>query len=292
MGAIEVKDVSMYYGKVCALENVSLTFHRNAIYGLLGRNGAGKTTLLNLITNRLFPTRGKITIDGEPIGDNDHVLGKIFYMTEQNLYPEGKTVKSIFQWTKEFYPSFDMDYALALCDKFALDPRKKIKSLSTGYNTISKIITVLASNAEILLFDEPILGLDAYHRDLFYKELLAGYIQKPKTVILSTHIIEEISDILEQVVILKDKQVAVHAPVEDLLKRAYCVSGGADGVERYIAGKKYINLDQMASYKTATILGEISEEDRMAAKELKLEISKVELQKLFIYLTNTGGGEQ
>jgi len=291
MGAIEVKNLTKYYGRVCALDNVSFSLGGNKIYGLLGRNGAGKTTLLNLITNRVFPTEGEITIDGENAFENDEVLGKVFYMTEMNLYPEGMRVKEIFKWTKEFYPSFDMDYAFSLCQKFALNPNKKTKSLSTGYNSISKVITTLSSNAEILIFDEPVLGMDANHRELFYKELISSYIEKPKTIIISTHIIEEMADILEDVIILKDGKVAAYKSVEELLSMAYTVSGPFDGVEKYIEGKTCINLDQMASYKSAAIVGELNEDLRHMAESLNLEISRVELQKLFIYLTNREGEE-
>ncbi|MFZ5987580.1 MAG: ABC transporter ATP-binding protein [Bacillota bacterium] len=291
MSVIEIKNITKYYGKTCALDKVSLKIEPNKIYGLLGRNGAGKTTLLNLVTNRLFPTEGEITIDSENVLENDSAIGKIFYMAEKNLYPEGMKVKDVFRWTKEFYPSFDCDYALNLCDKFALNPQKKIKSLSTGYNSVSKLITALASNAEVLIFDEPVLGLDAHHRDLFYKELLASYIEKPKTIILSTHIIEEIADILERVIIIKDKKIAVNDSVENLLKSAYCVSGPSDSIEKFIAGRNCINIDQMASFKSAIIMGEITDADKDTAKKLNLEFSKVELQKLFIHLTSVGGAK-
>lgn len=288
MSVIEIKNLTKYYGRVCALKNVSATIEANKIYGLLGRNGAGKTTLLNLITNQLFPTSGEITIDGENVCENDNAIEKIFYMNEKNLYHDGMRIKEVFKWTKEFYPLFDMDYALTLCDKFGLNEKKKLKALSTGYNSISKLINTLATNADILIFDEPILGLDAYHRDLFYKEVLASYIERPKTIILSTHIIEEISDILEKVIIIKDSELVVDDYVENLLKRAYCISGLSDNIIEYIRNKNCINIDQMSGYKAATIIGEATGEDKSMAKNLELEFSKVELQKLFIYLTSGG----
>ncbi|NLD46047.1 MAG: ABC transporter ATP-binding protein, partial [Clostridiaceae bacterium] len=225
MGTVELKNITMYYGKVCALENVSITFEPDKIYGLLGRNGAGKTTLLNLMTNRLFPTKGEITVDGERVIENDKAVEKIYYMSEKNLYPENMKVKDIFYWTKEFYPTFDMGYAAELCKKFDLSQDKKFKALSTGYKSIAKVITAMASNSRVIIFDEPVLGLDANHRDLFYRELLANYMEEQKTIILSTHIIEEISKILERVIIINDKKITVNDSTENLMKSAYCVSG-------------------------------------------------------------------
>lgn len=285
MAFIKISNLTKEYGKYRVLDNVSLTIEENKIYGLLGRNGAGKTTLLNLITNRIFQTEGTITIDDENVVENGGALEKMYFMTELDLYPESMKVKELFKWTKEFYSNFDMDYAIRLSKKFGININKKYKELSTGYSSICKIIITLASGAEILIFDEPVLGLDANHRDMFYKELVANYIDEPKTIILSTHIIEEVSEILEKVIIIKDGKLLGDKEVESLLGGAYLVSGSSENVAKYIANKKCINIETIAGFKEATIIGELSEEDNNQIKELRLEISKVELQKLFIHLT-------
>lgn len=285
MALIKVSNLTKEYGKNKVLDNVSLTIEENKIYGLLGRNGAGKTTLLNLITNRIFPTEGTVEIDGENIIENSSALEKIYFMTEQDLYPKGMKIKEIFKWTKEFYESFDMDYALSLSNKFGLNINKKFKELSTGYSSICKIIITLSSGAEVLLFDEPVLGLDANHRDMFYKELVANYIDEPKTIILSTHIIEEVSEILEKVIIIKNGKVLGDKEVESLLGEAYLVSGPSEKVEKYIKDKKCINIESIAGFKAATIIGKITDENKIQIRDLELETSKVELQKLFIHLT-------
>ncbi|MDU5109295.1 MAG: ABC transporter ATP-binding protein [Clostridium sp.] len=289
MACIKISNLTKEYGKHRVLDNVSLTIEENKIYGLLGRNGAGKTTLLNLITNRIFQTEGTITIDDENVVENGAALEKIYFMTELDLYPEGMKVKDLFKWTKEFYRNFDMDYAMKLSNKFGVNINKKYKELSTGYSSICKIIITLASGAEILIFDEPVLGLDANHRDMFYKELVANYIDEPKTIILSTHIIEEVSEILEKVIIIKDGKLLGDKEVESLLGEAYLVSGSSENVGKYIENKKCINIETIAGFKEATIIGELSEEDNNQRKELGLEISKVELQKLFIHLTGEEG---
>ena len=288
MGVIEISNLTKRYGKNIVLNNVSLTIEENKIYGLLGRNGAGKTTLLNLINNRIFPSEGSITIDGENVIESDTATGKIYFMTEQDLYPQGLKVKELFKWTNEFYSNFDMDYALSLCNKFGLNINKRFKELSTGYSSICKIIITLASGAEILIFDEPVLGLDANHRDLFYKELVANYIDEPKTIILSTHIIEEVSEILEKVIIIKDGKVLGDKEVDNLLNEAYIVSGASESIDKYIKDKKCINIDTIAGFKAATIVGKLNNEDKSNIEMLTLEVSKVELQKLFIYLTGEG----
>ena len=288
MAVIKISNLTKEYGKHKVLDNISLTIEENKIYGLLGRNGAGKTTLLNLITNRIFPSEGSIKIDEENVIENSNAIRKIYFMAEQDLYPESMKIKELFKWTKEFYKNFDMDYALALSKKFNLSVNKKFKELSTGYSSICKIIITLSSGAEILIFDEPVLGLDANHRDMFYKELVQNYIDEPKTIILSTHIIEEVSEILEKVIIIKDGKILGDKEVESLLGEAYLVSGPSEKVEEYIKDKKCINIESIAGFKAATILGKITQENNIQIKELKLEASKVELQKLFIHLTGEG----
>lgn len=240
------------------------------------------------MTNRIFQDGGTVEVDGENIRENDNALEKIYFMTEKNLFPEGYKVKDIFKWTAEFYPKFSMKYALELSKKFNLDISKKIKNLSTGYSSIAKIITAMSSQADIVIYDEPVLGLDANHRELFYKELMKDYIENPKTVILSTHIIEEVSSLLENVVILNDKKIVSTEEAEELLSSVYTVSGLSKNVDKYIETKEIVNIETLSNFKSATIVGEINSIDRANAEDLGLEFSKVELQKLFIYLTNKG----
>lgn len=289
MGRVVVTNACKKYGDTIALDNISLTLEENKIYGLLGRNGAGKTTLLNVINNRIFLDEGVISIDNINLAEGKNNLGKIYFMTEQNLYPQAMKVKELFRWTSEFYPEFDMGYALELSKKFELNVNKKIKELSTGYSSICKLVNTMASSADILMFDEPVLGLDANHRELFYSELMESYIEKPKTIIISTHIIEEVAQLLERVVIIKDGKLIVDKSSEELLEGSYCVSGLNKNIDAYIEDRNCISVDKMAAFKSAVIIGENGDAEKVEQKKLDLEVSKVELQKLFIHLTSVGG---
>lgn len=283
MNAIEVKNISKNFGKVRALKNVSLHFERNKIYGLLGRNGAGKTTLLNIITNRLFPDQGEVLIDGEQAEENDAVLGKIYMMEEQNRYPQAMTVKEAFQWTGEFYPSFDRDSATALAKKFGLhNTGKKIKDLSTGYTSIFKLIIALSLDIPYILMDEPVLGLDANHRQLFYKLVMEKYSENPRTIVISTHLIDEVANVIEDIIIIDQGQILKNEPCEQFLAQGYTVTGSASAVDSFISGKNVIGSDRLGGLKTAYILGPADK----AKVPRNLEITKLDLQQLFIQLTN------
>ncbi|MDD5936813.1 MAG: ABC transporter ATP-binding protein [Clostridiales bacterium] len=279
---IEVKHVTKTYGANKALDDISINFQKETIYGLLGRNGAGKTTLFNVITNRIFPTSGEVLIDGQPATENDYAQEKIYMMSEQNCYPETYSVNDVFKCTKAFYPDFDQEMAKDLCKKFNLNPKKGISQLSTGYGSIYKLITALCVKADYILLDEPVLGLDANHRDLFYQCLLESYAKNPRTFILSTHLIEEVANLVEQVIIIKDGRVIRNESCEELLSSGYSVSGTIAVVDEFIRGKKVIGETVLGGLKTVSILGRCEKANIPAG----IEITKLDLQKLFIDLTN------
>ena len=199
--AIEFQHVTKTFGDTRALEDVSLTLEKGKIYGLLGNNGAGKSTLLNILTGRLCPDSGTVTVDGAPAG-SDAALSRLFLVGEKNLYPDDMKVKRALDTAELFYPDFDRAYAENLAKQFELPLNKKINSLSTGYGSIFRIVLGLSVNTPYVLFDEPVLGLDAQHRDLFYKLLVRKYAESPCTMVISTHLIADVEKVLDEV--LKD----------------------------------------------------------------------------------------
>ncbi|MDF2685244.1 MAG: ABC-type multidrug transport system, ATPase component [Clostridia bacterium] len=283
MSTIEIKNITKRFNNVLAVDNISAIIEENKIYGLLGRNGAGKSTLLKMITNNIFPTSGEIFIDGDPVLENDRTLSKVYCMTEKNLYPERMKIKDSFKWSKEFYPNFNMDYAKGLSEKFALKLNKNIRELSTGYSSIFKVIIALSCNAPIILLDEPLLGLDANHRDLFYKELLQNYLESPKTFVISTHLIEEASDIISEVMILDNGKVILNDNIDNINEKGYTISGKASSIDNFITGKNVIGIDTLGGLKTAYIFGNLDKKTITP----DIEVSKLNLQKLFIKLTNS-----
>lgn len=283
MNCIEVRNVTKTFGKVSALQDISLKFGGNKIYGLLGRNGAGKTTLLNIITNCIFPDSGEVLVDGVTAFESDEAQGKIYLMGEKNYYPQGMKISDIFKWSQEFYPSFDMANADALAAKFGLDTGKKVKGLSTGYGSIFKVVIALSVSTPYILFDEPVLGLDANHRHLFYKTLIENYNENPRTIVISTHLIDEVANVIEDIVIIDQGQILKNESCEGLLAQGYTVTGSAGAIDSFIAGKKVIGSDSLGGLKTAYILGSIEKQELPSG----LELAKLDLQKLFIQLTNS-----
>ena len=279
--AIELKHVSKSFGGVHALSDVSLSFGGGKIYGLLGSNGAGKTTMLNIITNRLYADSGEVTIDGEAAPGRDRALGKVYMMAEQNLFPESMKVKAALKITADFLPSFDLELAMELAKKFGLPMNKKVKALSTGYSSIIRIILVLSAGTPYVIFDEPVLGLDAQHRDMFYRLLMEHCGGGEQTVIISTHLIQEAAPLIEHAVIIKGGKILRDASAEELTGAAHTVTGPAGLVDSYIAGRQVLNTTAIGGLKTACVEGEPD-----ARVPAGLELSAMGLQDYFISLMN------
>lgn len=284
MKSISINNISKRYKDNLALDNISFDFKFGKIYGLLGRNGAGKSTLLNIISNRIFADSGNITVDGESVVENTKVHNKIYCMSEANLYPNYK-VKAIFKWTNEFYDCFDMDKAINISKQFQLDINKKLKELSTGYNSIFKLIIALSLDIPYVIFDEPVLGLDANHRELFYKILLEDYQDNNRTIIIATHLIEEVANLIEEVIMIDKGKLLLQSSIEDLMMKGYTISGSIADVDKYCVGENVIGFDELAGMKIAYIMGNVKDEKLTD----RLNISAINLQKLFVKLTEKGG---
>lgn len=276
---IEIKNVSKRFGRVQALGGVSLCLEEPGIYGLLGNNGAGKTTLLNIITSRLYPDGGEVLMDGVPMADNDRALGRLFMLGEKNLYPEEMRVRQAFEATGCFYPAFDPKRAKALAERFGLNLKSKIMSLSTGYRSIFRIVLALSVGASYLLLDEPVLGLDAQHRDLFYKLLIELYAERPCCILLSTHLIQEAAPIIGHAVILRQGRILRNAPAEEMLANAHTVTGPAAAVDAYLSGLRVLSASSLGGLKTAYVEG-----PRPAVRPGGLEPGQADLQGYFIAL--------
>ena len=192
----------------------------------------------------------------------------------------GKYESKSFYWANELYPNFDLEEAKRYADAFHLSMKQKIRKLSTGYQSIFMLISALASNAEYLLFDEPVLGLDVNNRDFFYRILLEKYAQNECGIIVSTHLIEEVEEILENIIIIHEGKILRNEPVEDLLKTVYQVSGPATLLSEFAKDKDVLHRHALGGLMTATIKGSF-EGDLPEG----LERSKVDLRQLFIELT-------
>lgn len=277
--SIEFQHVTKTYGRTTALDDISLTLEPGHIYGLLGNNGAGKSTLLSLLTDRQAADSGQILVDGQPVRNNDRALEKLFLVGAQNLFPSEMKAERAFRIAASFYPDFDMDYALALVRRFELPLKKRITALSTGYGSIFRLILGLSVNAPYVFFDEPVLGLDARHREFFYEALAEKYSTSGGTFLISTHLIAEAENLIDHTVIIQQGRILRDAPTEELLEQTYSVSGPAASVDEYAAGKEVLSTQALGGLKTAVLQGQ-----KPDALPPALTVGHLGLQDYFISL--------
>ncbi|WP_199925045.1 ABC transporter ATP-binding protein [Paenibacillus sp. IHBB 10380] len=283
---VELNRLMKSYGDVMVVNNVSFSMDEDKIYGLLGRNGAGKTTIMNMITAQLFASSGELRVFGENPYENNRVLSQICFIKESQKYPDVYRIIDVLEISASFFPNWDHDYALSLAEEFRLPLKRRMGKLSRGMLSSVGIIVGLASRAPLTVFDEPYLGLDAVARSLFYDRLIEDYSLHPRTVILSTHLIDEVSRILEHVMVIDNGTLIIDEDAEALRCRAFTLAGPKDAVESFTAGKEVIHREPFGNLVTATVMGNWDAGERKQAEALGLELAPVSLQQLIIYLTN------
>ena len=283
--AIELSGVTKKYNGTTALSDLSLQLEAGKIYGLLGRNGAGKTTLLSLLTTLRFPTSGSIRIFGEDPAENEALLSRVVLIREQGQFPEDLSVIKILKSAAMFYPNFDMAYAKELMALFDLPPKGRFKKLSRGMQSAVGIVVGLAARAELTLLDEPSLGLDVVARQQFYDLLLEDYTEHPRTIIFSTHLIDEVSKLFESVIFLDKGRVTRMEDSEDLRNHALYLSGKSEDLAPWLEGREVLHQEAFGSTVVAAVYNGFSEDDKRKMRLAGIEISGIPLQKLFIYLS-------
>ena len=221
MNVIETRGLTRRYKDQTALDNVTLDIAPNRIYGLLGRNGAGKTTLMSILTAQGFASSGEIRVFGGNPFENEHILSRLCFVRESQKYPDDFTVRNALDAAAMFFPNWDADLAQTLLEDFQLPrPRKhRIKKLSRGQLSAVGVIIGLASRAELTFFDEPYLGLDAVARQLFYDRLLTDFADHPRTIILSSHLIDEVANLLEHVIVIDRGRIALDGTPREMFSQ-------------------------------------------------------------------------
>jgi ABC-type multidrug transport system, ATPase component len=281
---VEVRGLTKRYGSLAAVDDVSFRLEEGGIYGLLGRNGAGKTTLMSLLTGQEFATSGSISVFNESPVENAGVLERVCFIKESQKYPDDFKVKHVLRTAPWFFPNWDQDFADQLVEEFRVPVNTRMKKVSRGQFSAVGVIVGLASRAPLTFFDEPYLGLDAVARQLFYDRLLTDYAEHPRTVVLSTHLIDEVSDLLEHVLLIDDGRLIVDSPADELRGSATTLVGGRESVERFVGAREVLHRDALGGLASITVAG-LSPEEKAAAKAAGLELGPVSLQQLVVRMT-------
>ncbi|MDR9856237.1 ABC transporter ATP-binding protein [Paenibacillus sp. VCA1] len=283
---VEVNRLNKTYGSETVIKDVSFAIEENKIYGLLGRNGAGKTTIMHMITAQLFPSGGELKVFGENPYENNRVLTRLSFIKESQRYPDFFRIADVLDVAASLYPNWDQNFAEQLIEDFRLPVKRRMKRLSRGMLSSVGIIVGLASRAPLTIFDEPYLGLDAVARNLFYERLIEDYAEHPRTVILSTHLIDEVSNMLEHVILIDNGKILLDEETDSLRGKAFTAVGSTAAVNAFAAGKQLIHQESIGGLASVSVLGELSGADRRQAESQGIELVPVSLQQLIVHLTN------
>ena len=253
MSAVHVTNLTTRYGQVTALDGVSLTIEENSITGILGRNGAGKTVLMSILTAQEVPTSGSVRVFGENPRENASVLSRTCFIRDTQKYPDEFKLRHILGAGPLFYPHWDARLADQIVTEFRLSGDRVIRKMSRGQLSAVGLLIGMASRAPLTFFDEPYLGLDATARTVFYDMLLADYARHPRTILISTHLIDEMESLLERIVLLDRGRVRKEGSVDDLRSGGWEISGAWAALEPLLTGRSVLRQKRMGALGVAIV---------------------------------------
>lgn len=277
---IDIMNVTKKYRKATAIDDISLSLNKPGIYCLLGRNGAGKTTLMKLISGNLSATSGEIKVNGIRVNTLDMPENVRYIEAAKSQF--NMRISDLFKMAAGLDPEFDADFANRMADKFKLDRKKKYNSLSFGMKTMVTTIISLASNADVIMLDEPVLGFDAIMRKEFYELLQISFEDHPRIIIISTHLIDEIENTATDIIMINNGKILLNEDINTVLEKAYKISGQTEAVKKAANGSNVIDTEEIGKFSAAYVF------DTRRASAEDVEISNISLGDLFIRMV---GGE-
>lgn len=210
---LECQGLTKKYGNFFALSNLNLTLERGQIIGLLGPNGSGKTTLIKLANGLLTPTDGHIIINSMSPGVETKKI--ISYLPERSYLNTHMRVEDILKYYVDFYENFNLPRATAMLKDLEIDTHARLRSLSKGTKEKVQLVLVMSRDADLYILDEPIGGVDPAARDYILQTILTNYTENA-TVLIFTHLISDIENVLDSVVFLQYGQLVLNATVDEI----------------------------------------------------------------------------
>lgn len=282
---VALRGVTVRYGSTVALDAVDLDLRPGVITGLFGRNGSGKTTLASLLAAFRRPTAGSVRVGGQDPWENAPITRATALVRESGDVLVDDTIAANLDLAARARPTFSRQFAAELVEVFGLDPARKPGKLSRGKRSAVGIVLGLASRAPLTILDEVHLGLDAPSRVAFYDALLADYLAHPRTIVLSSHLIDEVDRLIEDVVVLDRGTVLLAQEAEDLRTTALTVSGPVATVDAFAADRRVLARQRLGGTAQVTVHGARSA-DAARAQALGLTPGPVPLQDLIVHLTS------
>lgn len=219
MACIEARALRKTYGATVALDSINLRVEDGRILGLIGPNGAGKTTALNAMLG-LTPYQGELRVLGrDPWAERDQLMRDVCFIADVAVLPRWIRVSDVLDYVAGVHPRFDRARAKGFLAKTTIRPTSKVKELSKGMVTQLHLAIVMAIDARLLVLDEPTLGLDILYRKQFYDSLLTDYFDRNRTIVVTTHQVEEIEHVLTDLVFMDRGRILLNATMDEIETR-------------------------------------------------------------------------
>ncbi|MGN1386105.1 MAG: ATP-binding cassette domain-containing protein [Bacillus sp. (in: firmicutes)] len=291
MAIIQCNDLTKIYRSKKALDGFDCTIEENKITGVIGRNGAGKTTFLKIIAGFFQESSGEVKVFGERPFNNLNVSANSIMIDHEMPLPTILKLGEILEEASRFYPNFDRELAFRLLSYFSLDEKDYVTNLSKGMRSTFHSIIGLSSRCALTIFDEPTLGMDAAVRKDFYRALLKDFIAYPRTILFSSHHLEEIEDLLEDVLLINQGKKQLHVSIDEMKEWAIAIQGTAQSVKYWAASHEVLFEKQIGSSTMYAVVENIlTPQDYESLKQLGLTVSSVSATDLSVYLTNKSKG--
>ena len=288
MTAVNCQHVTKTFNKGNALNDLSCTFAENTITGLIGSNGAGKTTLLKIIAGFVMPTKGQVTVWAQKPFNNLQVSANSIMIDEKMVFSSSASLEKIFNQAAIAYPNWDQTLANNLLAYFSLDPKQFPHNLSKGMASTFRSILGLCAHAPLTILDEPTSGMDAAVRQDFYRMLLKDYMAHPRTIILSSHLVNEIEELIEDIVLIHQGTHILSAPVSDMQSYAVMLTGKADTLSPLLKNKTILYQETpLPNLLKVAVSNHFTDQEWQQMQALGIERSSVSANNLCIYLTKS-----
>ncbi|MBS4205692.1 ATP-binding cassette domain-containing protein [Lederbergia citrea] len=291
MKVIECTNVTKKYGRINVLDKMTFSIEENKMTGLIGRNGAGKTTLLKILSGFIRETSGEVQVFSEGPFNSLFVSANSIFIDDQMTFPPALNLAEILEEASRFYENWDAELAQGMFDYFSFNPHQYHRNLSKGLMSTFNMIIGLSARCALTIFDEPTTGMDASVRKDFYRALLKDYIAHPRSIIISSHHLNEVEDLLEDLLLIKDGKAHLHLPISELKEWAIALQGKKSTVAGWTMGREVLHEKQMGPSSIYSVVkNDFTEADIQSARLDGLEITSVSSSDVCVYLTSKHKG--
>ncbi len=291
MNIIQCEELSKSFGRRHALQRVTCAIHAEKIIGVIGRNGAGKSTLLNIFAGYLKPTSGTCEVFNENPFNNIQTAANTIFIDDLLSFSDYLSLKDILKMGADFYPNWQGELAHRMLEYANLDLTVKHQQLSKGQMATFNLVYGLVSRCALTILDEPMNGMDEVIRTDFYRAILKEYIAFPRTILISSHHLQEMESILEEILLIDEGSVITHAPVDEFKEQLIALSGPSDALESLLADSDVYAKKTAGGMTTAIVDASrlfVSEDMLLAQGIIKSSLTASEVCK---YLTSKKGSD-